>query len=138
MAGIIDVLLDAEDEVTPEFTAWDCGFERGREPVFAAQAARTDDSGTLVNLDLDACIVLADGSKLQRFNTTTDQLEDAWREVADALIVVAAGADDGIIDDTQLDAARLRHGMAYRLRYDAAAGTTDEIRVVVHTPYRDD
>ena len=74
----INVVLDAQGEVTPTFKAEDIG---GRRPLgdtlyFSAQASRTTNTSTSIDIALWSCGVNEDGTLHQMHNGT--QLVDAW------------------------------------------------------------
>lgn len=131
----IDVVLDAEDEVTPTFTLYDvmmAGGQNGDAVRVVVQAARTTNTGNAVNIALDACVVLDDLTLMQRHNGTS--LEDAWHETSGNFIQLSSDDDNNGRRDDIDDGAKLQPGLIYRVRYNSAQ--TDPVRVVIFTPNR--
>ena len=81
----IDVVLDAEDEVTPTFMLEDVSedptLSRG---VVVLQASRNGNHSTAVDFALDVCMVNEDGTLHQMHNGT--KLVDAWHQTADDVL----------------------------------------------------
>ena len=133
----IDVILDALNETTPVFTLADIygreagsqiGYNQGRIP---AQVVRTTNTASNVNLVLEACLMLEDGTLLQQHNGTA--LEDAWDQTPPTGNYVALTSTEHgeLVPNTN---PTNLFGMALRLRY--ASSGTDPVRIVIPTRYR--
>ena len=121
----INVVLNAEDEVTPTFTSRDCGLRgSGRLTI---QGARTTNTNAAVNIALDAVILDDKGNILQRHNGSA--LEDAWHEVISSTLAFTSTEHDEIAFTFNIVP-----GLLYRFRYNTNA--TNPIRVVAYTPDR--
>ena len=115
----IDIILDGNNETTPTFGIWDALPIQDR---IAVQAVRPTDTTAVVNIALDKCVLLEDGTLLQMH--IGNALIDAWHQI-DSDYIAFAAADHTESADTEIS----RLGFAYRLRYSSV--TTDPIRVVV-------
>ena len=125
----IDVVLDANDEVTPTFQAEDIGGRHslGERLHFTAQASRTTSASTSIDIALDCCMVKQDGTLFQMHNGSG--FVDAWYQLDDNYLDLASSRD------TYIRVRDYAYGTAYRLRYNT--NSTTPIRVLVETPYRD-
>ena len=124
----INVVLDAQGEVTPTFKAEDIG---GRRPLgdtlyFSAQASRTTNTSTSIDIALWSCGVNEDGTLHQMHDGT--ELVDAWYLIDDNYLDLTSSRDTFIRWRT------LSYGFAYRFRYQTNA--TVPMRVLVETPFR--
>ena len=125
----INVVLDAEGEVTPGFTSEEIGGQGhfGTTLHLAIQGSRTTSGSNSVTVSLDICMVNEDGTLHQMHNGT--ELVDAWHPAISSFIV---------LNNTRHTHLRVLHsqvfGLMYRLRY-SSNGTTP-IRLVVATPFR--
>ena len=125
----IDVVLAAEDEVTPWFRAEHIGGQGhfGGTLHIAIQGARTTASSDQIDIALESCMVNEDGTLFQMHNGT--ELVDAWHRIDSDYIDLTPSRDTHL---------RLSHsqayGAAFRLRYNS--NSTSPVRVVVVTPFR--
>ena len=131
----IDITLDGQHEVTPEFSIFDIvgAREQVESEKIVAHAVRTTNTNTAVNIALEMRVRMDDGSVLQEHNGTG--LVDSWVELSGSWIEMAA-TDHGDIGKQHTN-DNLQHavpGAVYRLRY--ASSATVPIRIVVYTPFR--
>lgn len=122
----INVVLDAEDEVTPSFTSGDVSGDPTRSAIVPIQVSRTGSTVADIDLALDACVLNEDGTLHQVHNGT--KLVDAWHQIDGSILDLTSTRD------THWTSRTPRPGTAYRLRYNTNA--TTPVRVVVPTPFR--
>ena len=115
----IDIILDGNNETTPTFGFWDALPIQAR---IAVQAVRTTNTAGVVNIALEECVLLEDGTLLQMHNGTA--FVDAWHE-ADSDYIAFAGTEHSEFTESEY----FRMGLVYRLRYNSTV--TNPIRVVV-------
>ena len=127
--AFINVVLDAEDEVTPTFTSEDIGGKGhiGEQFRLLAQGSRTTATNNGIDIALDACLVNEDGTLHQMHNGT--ELVDAWYKVDGAFFSISSSRD------THVRSKIYGYGVAFRFRYNT--NSTTPIRVLVETQYRD-
>ena len=124
----IETRLAGRNDLTPTFFAEDVGGRGhvGENFHFASQASRASDSSTSIDIALDMCLVLEDGSLMQMHDGTS--LVDAWYTRSSDWHDLSSSRD------THYNQADLTYAMAFRLRY--MSNTTDPVDVIVETQYR--
>ena len=124
----IETRLAGRNDVTPTFFAEEIGGRGhvGENLHIATQASRASDSSTSIDIALDVCIALEDGTLHQMHDGTS--LINAWWTLDSDWHDLSSSRDTHY---RQTDTA---YGLAFRLRY--MSNTTDPVDVIVETQYR--
>ena len=124
----IDVILDAQHEVTPTFFLRDIHGPGHGSNRLVAHASRTTKVTTAVQCVLDGCLIYEDGELLQH-RLTNGKLADAWHQIQDKYIDLSTSERSEINQSyTGVE------NVAYRIRY--KTNVTIPINVVIPTAYR--